>query len=91
MFNTKWRCDMSRSIKAGRDVSAKLFAALLAGVALSAPACAEESRGKTSYAPVDIKEDFAKTMTRMKAEKPKVMVMKRSTMPPIQVSSRGGR
>ena len=33
----------------------------------------DAGKGVTSYAPVDIKEDFASTMTRMKAAKPEVM------------------
>jgi len=33
---------------------------------------AQESRGKTSYAPVDITESFASTMARMKAAKPRI-------------------
>ena len=41
---------------------------------------AEEPRGKTSYAPVDIKEDFAKTMARMKAEKPKIMARQKDLL-----------
>ena len=43
------------------------------GLLFSGSGSAEDSRGKTSYAPVDLKEDFAKTMARMKAEKSKVM------------------
>jgi len=38
------------------------------------PAYAQDSgRGATSYAPVDIKEDFASIMARMKAAKPEIM------------------
>ncbi len=33
----------------------------------------EIEKGATSYAPVDIKEDFASTMARMKAAKPEIM------------------
>jgi len=57
-----------------------MFAALLIGAALLAPAQAEESRGKTSYAPVDIKEDFAKTMARMKADKPGIMARQKELL-----------
>jgi cytochrome c peroxidase len=57
-----------------------LFGTTLIGFLLSAPASAEESRGKTSYAPVDIKEDFAQTMARMKADKPKVMARQKDLL-----------
>ena len=63
-----------------RYLPAKMFAALLIGAALLAPAQAEESRGKTSYAPVDIKEDFAKTMARMKADKPGIMARQKELL-----------
>ena len=59
---------------------AKMFAAMLIGATLLAPAQAEESRGKTSYAPVDIKEDFAKTMARMKADKPGIMARQKELL-----------
>jgi len=52
--------------------------ALLLGMAMilattSPQAAAEKKELPSSYAPVVIKEDFATIMTRMKAEKPKVM------------------
>jgi cytochrome c peroxidase len=52
--------------------------ALLLGMAMilaitSPQAAAEKKEPPSSYAPVVIKEDFATIMTRMKAEKPKVM------------------
>ena len=62
------------------------FCTLLFGAAAAISALvgttvhAEESRGKTSYAPVDIKEDFAKTMARMKAEKPKIMARQKDLL-----------
>ncbi|OGI58765.1 MAG: cytochrome B6 [Candidatus Muproteobacteria bacterium RBG_19FT_COMBO_61_10] len=59
---------------------AKIFAATLIGAVLLVPAHAEESRGKTSYAPVAITEDFAKTMARMQAEKPKVMARQKDLL-----------
>ncbi len=65
---------------ANRYLPEKMFAALLIGAALLAPAQAEESRGKTSYAPVDIKEDFAKTMARMKADKPGIMARQKELL-----------
>ena len=64
---------MTRLTSAHRVLSPVMFGVTLIGFMLSAPISAEEPRGKTSYAPVDIQEDFAKTMARMKAEKPKVM------------------
>jgi len=67
-------------LSSNRYLSAKMFAALLIGAALLAPAQAEESRGKTSYAPVDIKEDFAKTMARMKADKPGIMARQKELL-----------
>jgi len=63
---------MTSSINASRYTPAQTFVAILIGAALFAPVHAEESRGKTSYSPVDITEPFAKTMARMKADKPKV-------------------
>jgi cytochrome c peroxidase len=59
---------------------ARIFAATLIGAVLLVPAHAEESRGKTSYAPVAITEDFAKTMARMQAEKPKVMARQKDLL-----------
>ncbi len=64
---------MTQSINNHHFLSAMLCGAVLFGIMLSAPVHAEESRGQTSYAPVDIKADFAKTMARMKAEKSKIM------------------
>jgi cytochrome c peroxidase len=57
-----------------------MFVAMLIGAALLAPVQAEESRGKTSYAPVDIKEDFTKTMARMKADKPGIMARQKELL-----------
>ena len=48
-----------------------ILAVILAAVGASN--AQESEKGKTSYAPVDIKEDFATTMARMKAAKPEVM------------------
>ena len=42
-------------------------------IALSAPDAQELQQKGTSYAPVDLKEDFAVVMARMKAAKPEVM------------------
>ena len=50
------------------------------GALAGATVHAEESRGKTSYAPVDIKEDFSKTMARMKAEQPKIMARQKDLL-----------
>ena len=46
-----------------------VVAIVAVGVALlhTGPAAAQEPRGKTSYAPVDVTEPFATTMARMKA------------------------
>ncbi len=63
-----------------RDIRVKIFVATLAGMVLLAPAYAEETRGKTSYMPVDITEDFAKTMARMQAEKPKIMARQKALL-----------
>ncbi|MBI3546531.1 MAG: cytochrome B6 [Gammaproteobacteria bacterium] len=41
---------------------------------------ADETKGKTSYMPVDIKEDFATTMARLKAEKPQVMTRQKNLL-----------
>jgi cytochrome c peroxidase len=83
---------MTRSIKcwksyicaglfsSNRYSPAKMFAAMLIGATLLAPAQAEESRGKTSYAPVDIKEDFTKIMARMKADKPGIMARQKELL-----------
>ena len=61
--------------------SATLCGAVLFGIMLSVPVHAEEPlRGQTSYSPVDIKEDFAKTMARMKAEKPSVMARQKALL-----------
>ena len=55
-------------------VRALLFIAASIGALTGAIAhAAEETRAKTSYMPVDIQEDFAKTLDRMRAEKPKIM------------------
>ena len=64
---------MSKSMFVSSRLRALLFIAASIGALTGATAHAEESRGKTSYAPVDITEDFSKTMARMKAEKPKIM------------------
>ena len=66
--------------KVRRDINTNIFAATLVGMVLLAPVYAEESRGKTSYAPVDITEDFAKTMARMQAEKPKIMARQKALL-----------
>ncbi len=56
----------------------RMLAAVVAGgvcvlfLGMAAPAVGAE-RGKTSYSPVDIKEDFATTLARMKAAKAEVM------------------
>jgi cytochrome c peroxidase len=57
-----------------------LFGATLTGFLSSTPAFADESRGKTSYAPVAIQEDFAKTLARMKTDKPKVMARQKELL-----------
>ena len=62
------------------DIRAKIFVATLAGMVWLAPAYAEETRAKTSYMPVDITEDFAKTMARMQAEKPKIMARQKALL-----------
>lgn len=49
-----------------------ITACVLIGLA-GAPYAAEPAKGVTSYAPVAVKEDFAATMARMKAEKAAVM------------------
>ena len=71
---------MTRLINARRGLASMLFGVALLGFMLSVPTFAEESRGKTSYAPVDIKEDFAKTMARMKADKPSVMARQKELL-----------
>lgn len=48
-------------------------AALILGSASSHGAKEKGKEPASSYAPVVVKEDFAATMSRMKAEKPKVM------------------
>lgn len=71
---------MSQSINNHHCLSATLCGVVLFGVMLSAPVHAEESRGQTSYAPVDIKADFAKTMARMKAEKSSIMARQKTLL-----------
>jgi cytochrome c peroxidase len=71
---------MTQSARADRRLPARALAAALVGAVLLAPAYADESRGKTSYSPVDIKEDFAKTMARMKADKPSVMARQKELL-----------
>jgi cytochrome c peroxidase len=71
---------MKQSRKACCGLLSVLFGTTLVGLLLSAPVSAEESRGKTSYAPVDIQEDFAKTLARMKADKPKVMARQKELL-----------
>ena len=56
-----------------RGLASVISSVAIFGLLFSGSGSAEDSRGKTSYAPVDLKEDFAKTMARMKAEKSKVM------------------
>ena len=48
-----------------------ILAAMLTAIGVSN--AQDSEMGKTSYSPVDIKEDFAATMARMKAAKPVVM------------------
>ena len=64
---------MKRLINVRLELPSMMFGVALGACLLSAPTLAEESRAKTSYAPVAIQEDFAKTMARMKADKPSVM------------------
>ena len=64
---------MIQKTKGCSGLSSILLGTTLSGLLLSAPLSAQEIRGKTSYAPVASTEDFAKTMARMKADKPKVM------------------
>ena len=72
---------MTQSVIVSRYLPTKLFfAAAFMSATLLVPALAEESRGQTSYAPVDIREDFAKTMARMKAEKPKIMARQKDLL-----------
>ncbi|MHB8058010.1 MAG: cytochrome B6 [Desulfuromonadaceae bacterium] len=42
-------------------------------IAMGAAYAQDSGKGATSYSPVDIKEDFASTMARMKAEKARIM------------------
>src|SRR4030066_187280 len=71
---------MKQPKKACSSLLSILFGATLVGLLLPAPVSAEESRGKTSYAPVAIQEDFAKTLARMKADKPKVMARQKELL-----------
>jgi hypothetical protein len=42
-------------------------------IAVGAPYAEEIQQKRTSYAPVDLKEDFSAVMSRMKAAKPEIM------------------
>jgi len=57
-----------------------LILMMLFGVGWNTPAPAEDARGKTSYMPVDIKEDFAHTMARMKAAKAGIMARQKALL-----------
>ena len=46
---------------------------VMALIGMGAAYAQDSGRGATSYAPVDIKEDFASIMARMKAAKPEIM------------------
>ena len=71
---------MARLTNAHRGLFPMVIGYALVNLLLSGYASAEESRGKTSFAPVDIKEDFAKTMERMKAEKPKILARQKDLL-----------
>lgn len=71
---------MAPSIKSCRYLSAMTLGTALLGSVWFTAVGAEEARGKTSYMPVNIKEDFAKTMARMKAEKPKIMARQKDLL-----------
>ncbi len=53
--------------------TAPLLAAIIVIIALGVPLTRAVAQTATSYAPVAVKEDFQKTMARMKAAKPEVM------------------
>ncbi len=55
------------------QISAKVLVATILVAALAAPSTRAVAQTATSYAPVAVKEDFQKTMARMKAAKPDVM------------------
>ncbi len=67
-------------MKHKKRILSTLKAICMCGLISGVSQAAEEARGETSYMPVDIKEDFAKTMARMKAEKPKVMARQKNLL-----------
>lgn len=71
---------MSKSTFFSSRLCALLFIAVSIGALTGAAAHAEDSRAKTSYMPVDIQEDFAKTLDRMRAEKPKIMARQKDLL-----------
>lgn len=71
---------MSKSTFVTSRLRALIFIAASIGALTGATAHAEESRAKTSYMSVDIQEDFAKTLDRMRAEKPKIMARQKDLL-----------
>jgi cytochrome c peroxidase len=71
---------MKSRLSAIQPLTAPALAAVLLGAGLSSPVLAEESRGQTSYSPVDITEPFATTMARMKADKAKIMARQQALL-----------
>ena len=58
----------------GTVIRAATLSLVVAGLAAVGAGNAQEpGKGATSYSPVDIREDFATTMARMKAAKPEIM------------------
>lgn len=64
---------MTQLTTINRGLAAAFMATMLAAAGWSNSATADDARGKTSYMPVDIKEDFASIMARMKAQKAGIM------------------
>ena len=71
---------MTQLIKSSRGWSAIFMLTMLLAAGGYTPVSAEDARGKTSYMPVDIKDDFARTMARMKAEKATIMARQKALL-----------